>query len=135
MTLTDSLPTEAFWQEDSFSFIKPDEFKALGIDEADLPPGTFAARKHPSQLPSRFGGNAYGFGFFEAQDRLKPEETLLLQSIAHETPEYIKKYYKEINRVYKQIGLLIRFSSLGKPYYLIPINLVSTSLSLSLIHI
>ena len=129
MTLTDSLPTEAFWQEDSFSFIKPDEFQALGIDETDIPPGTFAAHKHPSQLPSRFGGNAYGFGFFEAQDRLKPEETMLLQSIAHETPEYIKNYYKEINRVYKQIGLLIRFSSLGKPYYLIPINLVSTSLS------
>ncbi|MFH1488459.1 MAG: hypothetical protein ABII06_06110 [Pseudomonadota bacterium] len=129
MTPTDTLPTEAFWQEDSFRFIKPEEFEALGIDEADIPPGTFAAYKHPSQLPSRFGGNAYGFGFFEAQDRLKPKEVKLLQSLLNERPDYIGKYYKEINKVYKQIGLLIRFSKLGKPYYLIPVNLVSTSLS------
>ena len=126
---TDPLPTEPFWQEDSFSFIKPEDFEASGIDPADIPPGTFAARKHPSQLPSRFGGNAYGFGFFEILDRLDPKEIELLQSITPEDPDHTRKYYREINRIYKSIGLLIRFSRLGKPYYLIPAHLVSSSLS------
>ena len=129
MNPTDSPPTEAFWREDSFSFIKPEEFEALGISPADIPPGTFAAHKHPSILPSRFGGNAYGFGFFEIYGRLDPKDIKLLQSISSENPDHIKEYYREINRIYKKIGLLIRFSSLGKPYYLIPDHLVSSSLS------
>ena len=126
---SDSPPTEAFWQEDPFSFIKPEEFEALGIDVADIPPGTFAAHRHPSQLPSRFGGNAYGFGFFEVYSRLAPKEIKLLQSISFENPDEIKRQYREINEVYKNIGLLIRFSSHGRPYYLIPAHLVSNSLT------
>ncbi|MBW1766701.1 MAG: hypothetical protein JRJ65_06570 [Deltaproteobacteria bacterium] len=129
MSPTDSPPTESFWREDSFSFIKPEEFEALGINPADIPPGTFAAHKHPSKLPSRFGGNAYGFGFFEVYDRLDPEDIKLLQSISSENPDHIKQYYREINRIYKKIGLLIRFSSIGKSYYLIPVHLISSSLS------
>jgi hypothetical protein len=129
METTESLPQEVFWEEDSFGFIKPEEFKSLGIDAADIPPGTFAARKHPSQIPSRFGGNAYGVGFFEVYDRLNPKDIQLLQSITSEDPDYIRKYSREINRIYKNIGLLKRVSSRGRPYYLIPVHLVLSSLS------
>ncbi|NIR15288.1 MAG: hypothetical protein GWN86_15685, partial [Desulfobacterales bacterium] len=129
MALPDSLPTEAFWREDPFSFIKPEEFEALGIDPADIPPGTFPARKHPPHLPSRFGGNAYGFGFFEVYDRMSRQEMDLIHSITFEKPEEIRENSKKINRIYKNIGLLIRFSSQGMPYYLIPTHLVSSSLT------
>ncbi|MGD9041151.1 MAG: hypothetical protein PVH82_16020, partial [Desulfobacteraceae bacterium] len=129
MALPDSLPAEAFWREDPFSFIKPEEFEALGIDPADIPPGTFPARKHPPHLPSRFGGNAYGFGFFEVYDRISRQEMDLIHSIPFEKPEEIKENAKTINRIYKNIGLLIRFSSQGMPYYLIPTHLVSSSLT------
>jgi hypothetical protein len=129
MALPDPLPTEAFWREDPFSFIRPEEFEALGIDPSDIPPGTFPARKHPPHLPSRFGGNAYGFGFFEVYDRMSRQEMDLIHSIPFEKPEEIRENAKTINRIYKNIGLLIRFSSQGMPYYLIPTQLVSSSLT------
>ena len=129
MVATDSIPQESFLKEDSFGFIKAEDFESLGIDASDIPSGTFPARKHPSRLLSRFGGNAYGFGFFEAYDRLGPRDQRLLQSITPDKPEYLRGSYKEINRVYENMGLLIRFSSLGKPYYLIPVHYVSRSLS------
>lgn len=128
--MMDFLPQDVLWLADSFDFIKSEDFESLGIEESEIPAGTFAARKHPSQLPSRFGGNAYGFGFYEVYDRLSPRDIALFQSItASEDPEKIKDYYREINRIYKRIGLLKRFSRLGKPYYLIPVHLVSNSLS------
>ena len=129
MVSVDSPPTDPFWKKDPFNFIKPEELETLGIDTADIPAGTFAAHKHPSQLPSRFGGNAYGFGFFEIYDRLKPKEIQLLQSISFENQDDIKKHYKTINQIYKKIGLLIRFSRLGEPYYFIPVHLVSNTLT------
>jgi len=129
MDPTDFYSTEISWQKDSFRPIKPEEFKALGIDPADIPLGTFAARKHPSQLQSRFGGNAYGFGFFEIYDRLKPKDLKLFQSIALDNPEDISLHYKVLNEIYRNIGLLIRFSKLGKPYYLIPVYLLSNTLT------
>ncbi len=129
MSAIDTLPPETSWQEDSFRFIKPDEFKTLGIDPGEIPQGTFAALRHPSQLPSRFGGNAYGFGLFEVYDRLSPEDVEFLQSIAFENPESVRKHCRNINAVYEKIGLLIRFSSLGKPYYLVPANLVSNTIT------
>ncbi len=129
MDPTESLPVETFWQGDSFRFIKPDEYKAFGIDPSDLPVGTFAALKHPSYLSSRFGGNAYGFGFFEVYERLRPKDIKLIQSIAMENPEDVRSHYKELNETYKEIGLLIRFSSLGRPYYLIPLHLISNTLT------
>ncbi len=127
MDLTNPFPSEISWQ-DSFRSIKPDEFIALGIDPADIPLGTFAALKHPSQLESRFGGNAYGFGLFEVYDRVKAKDIKLLQSIAFDDPESIRDHFKELNKIYKKISLLIRFSSLGKPYYLIPVHLASDTL-------
>ncbi|MBN1831797.1 MAG: hypothetical protein JW896_06765, partial [Deltaproteobacteria bacterium] len=122
-------PTETFWREDPFKRIKPQEFEALGISPSDIPPGTFAAQKHPSHFPSRFGGNAYGFGLFEAHNRLSSKEMDLIQSISFESPEEIKRNYKKINRIYKNIGLLIRFTGQGQPYYLIPHHLVISTLS------
>ncbi|MBW1915518.1 MAG: hypothetical protein JRI86_11380 [Deltaproteobacteria bacterium] len=120
---------EDFWLEDPFLLIKQEEFNELGINPADIPPGTLAARKHPPQLTTRFGGNAYGFGFFEIYDRLGEDDIKLLQSISLDDPDQIKKHYIPINLIYKRIGLLIRFSSLGTPYFLIPVHLVSTTLT------
>lgn len=129
MAPNDILTADALFGEDSFRFIKPEEFRATGIDPADIPPGTFPALKHPSHLPSRFGGNAYGLGLFELQARLKPKDVKFLQTISFKSQGDLKRWHKEINRIYKQIGLLIRYSSHGKPYYLIPTHLVSNTLS------
>ena len=122
--------TETFpLQEDGFDFIQPEEYPSLGIDPSDIPLGTVPARKHPSNLMSRFGGNAYGFGFFEIYDRLTPRDSKLLHSIAPDDPEHAGKFCREINRIYKSIGLLIRYSRAGLPYYLIPLSLKAASLS------
>jgi hypothetical protein len=129
MNPTDVFPTEISWQEDSFRFIKPDEFETLGIDPADIPLGTFPALKHPTHIQSRFGGNAYGFGLFEAYERLEPNNVKLLQSITLDNPDDIRHHYRKLNEIYKRIGLLIKFSSLGKPYYMIPSHLVSSTLT------
>jgi hypothetical protein len=129
MGLTEPPLIETIWQEDPFSFISPSEFETLGINPEDIPTGTFASFKHPSYLPSRFGGNAYGFGFFEVYDRLDTQDVKSLQRISLDDPEQVKDHFEAINRIYKRIGLLIRFSGHGKPYYLIPDQLVSDSLT------
>ena len=129
MANPESFTQESFLKEDPFGFIPPEDYESLGIAPSDIPPGTFLARKHPSKLMSRFGGNAYGFGFFEIYDRLSPRDLRLLQSISPENPDHAGKLYQEINRIYRDIGLLIRFSRFGRPYYLIPFSLVLTSLS------
>lgn len=120
---------KTWWREDPFGFIRPESFAAFGIDPADVPPGTFAAHRHPSQIESRFGGNAYGFGLFELGDRLSPEDIELLHSFSEDDPETIRRHYRELNRIYKSLGLLIRFTSQGKPFYLVPANLVSSTIS------
>ncbi|MEW6669750.1 MAG: hypothetical protein AB1512_31460 [Thermodesulfobacteriota bacterium] len=130
MERIETLPTDTFLQEDPFGMIRPQDFESLGIDPEDVPAGTFAARKHPPKLLSRFGGNAYGFGFFEVYDRLKPNDLKLLQSLSLRDPEKAGRDYREINRIYKNLGLLIRFSRHGKPFYLIPEHLASNSLSM-----
>ncbi|HOP46052.1 MAG TPA: hypothetical protein PK874_00190 [Desulfobacteraceae bacterium] len=121
------IPSENLSQQISFQFIRPDEFKSLGIDPRDIPLGTIAAHKHPCQLQSRFGGNAYGFGLFEVYDQLRQKDIRLLQTINFEKPKIIKNHYKELNDIYKRIGLLIRFSSFGRPYYLIPVHFLSNT--------
>lgn len=129
MANTEPFAQKGFLKEDPFGFIPPEEYEPLGIDPSDIPPGAFPARRHPSKLVSRFGGNAYGFGFFEVYDRLSPKDLRLLQSITPDNPDHAGKSYREINRVYGDIGLLIRFSKFGRPFYLIPFSLVLTSLS------
>ena len=120
---------DIFRHEDSFHFIKPDDFDSLGIDPADIPVGTFPSLKHPSMLPSRFGGNAYGLGMFELYDRLGPNDTSLLQSISFDNPDDLRKNQGTLNEIFKKMSLLIRVSTLGKPYYLIPAHLVSNSIT------
>ena len=124
-----TFPKKVFWQEGPFQFIKPEEFDVFGIHPLHVPVGTFVSLKHPSQLRSRFGGNAYGCGLFEDFDRLRPKEIRSLQSVSLEKPEEIKAHYKEINEIYRKMGLLIRFSRFGKPYYLIPVHLISNTLT------
>ena len=123
------LPKDVLWQKDAFQFIEPDQFETLGIDPDAVPLGTYISFRHPSQLRSRFGGNAYGTGFFEDYDRLSPDEIKKLNSIALDNPEDICAHYKDLNEIHRKLGLLIRFSSLGYPYYLIPVHLISVSLA------
>lgn len=118
-----------FMEKDPFGIIKPDNYKLLGIDPSDIPPGTVAAHRHPPLLSSRYGGNAYGFGFFEMYGRLSKADQNIINSIDYNHVDEIKTNYREINNIYKRIGLLIRFSSLGKPYYLIPSYMLATSLT------
>ncbi len=125
MDLSDSLPTDSFWLQESLRFVRPEEFEVLGIDPADVPMGTRVALNHPSQIPSRYGGNAYGFGLVEGYDRLPPKEARLLQGLTTEDPADLLKHHRQLNRVYRKLGLLVRISSLGKPYYLIPVYWVS----------
>lgn len=130
MPPSEPLPIDAYWQENSFNFIKPEEFEALGIDSKDIPPGTYPAHKHPDYLPSRLGGNAYGFGLFELYGRLSSEDIKILQSDIPEDPEKARRFFEAINRIHKKLGLLIRFSNQGHPYYLLPEHLVSSSLTI-----
>jgi len=129
MVSTDSSPTRSFLQEDPFDIIKPKDFEILGINPADIPPGAYAAHRHPTLLSSRFGGNAYGSGFFEIYSHLGKEDIALLQSITFDEPEQIQEHYETINRIYAKIGLLIRYSALGRPYYIIPRHLLSISIT------
>ena len=122
-------PSYLFLKEkDPFRFISPEEYEELGIDPEDIPFGTLPALRHPARIPSRFGGDAYGFGITEGYERLTKEELELLLSIDLRNENFIKKHYKKLNEIYKKLGLLIRFSKKGKPYYLIPLHFVSTSL-------
>ncbi|MBW1680808.1 MAG: hypothetical protein JRF59_03385 [Deltaproteobacteria bacterium] len=129
MEPTASPTPETAWIKSPFRLVKPDEFHFYGIDPQDVPLGTFPALRHPAQLISRFGGNAYGFGLFEVYDRLNKADMDFLQSVNLEDPDQVRLHYRDLNRIYKNLGLLIRFSSRGKPYYLIPAHLVSATLS------
>ena len=102
MDSADSFLKDAFWRNDSFRFLKLEEFESHGIVPSDIPQGTFPALKHPTHLQSRYGGNAYGFGLFEIYDRLKPKDIKLLHSISFDNQEAIKKHYGELNKIYKQ---------------------------------
>ena len=109
--------------------IRPEEYDELGIDPSDIPLGTFPALQHPSQLPSTYGGNAYGFGVFESHGRLNQSDIKFIQSISFDNPDEVREHHRDLNELYRKTGILIRISSRGRPYYLIPIHLVSSSLS------
>ncbi len=116
-------------REDPFGLISPEEFSELGIDPDDIPVGTVPALRHPAQIPSRFGGNAYGFGLTEGYSRLNSEELKFILSTNLEDEKSIKENYKKLNDIYKKLGLLIRFSKKGRSYYLIPLHFISSSLT------
>jgi hypothetical protein len=109
-----------------FRLINPDEYPRHGINPEDVPIGTFAAEDHPGYLPSRFGGNAYGLGLFE-QEVLNKADTDFLESIDFENLKDLQEHSRKLNAIYQKLGLLIRFSTSGKRYFLIPINLVAHS--------
>ncbi|MGA7876732.1 MAG: hypothetical protein WCA08_13810 [Desulfoferrobacter sp.] len=114
-------------QDTFFRLINPEEYARYGIDPQDVPIGTFAAEDHPSFLPSRLGGNAYGLGLIE-QTALSKADTDFLQSINYQDIVELGRHSKRFNAIYHKLGLLIRFSLTGKRYFLIPINLVAHSL-------
>lgn len=114
-------------QETFFRLIKPEDYAEAGIDPQDVPIGTFAAEDHPSFLPSRFGGNAYGLGLIE-QSILNRADTDFLESLDFQDKDMLRKNARRLNAIYQKLGLLIRFSRAGKRYFLIPINLVAHSL-------
>ncbi len=118
-----------YLKDDPFGFISPDQFDQLGIDPEDITVGTVPALRHPAKIPSRFGGNAYGLGITEGYERLNKDELKLLLSIDTENENFIKANYKKLNEIYKKLGLLIRFSKQGRPYYLIPLHFISSSLT------
>ncbi len=120
---------DALWQKDTFQFVHKNQFETFGIDPESVPLGTYVSFRHPSQLRSRFGGNAYGTGLFEDFERLTSDEIQKLNSIALDNPEDIRAHYKDLNEIHRKLGLLIRFSRLGQPYYLIPVHLISISLA------
>lgn len=118
----------SFLEEDPFLFIK--DYESFGIRPSDIPLGTMPALRHPSsQIPSRGGGSSYGCGLFEMCHLLSSDDLKFLQGISLESPEDLRNHYARINEIYARLGLLIRFSSLGKRYYLIPVHLVSNTLT------
>jgi hypothetical protein len=114
-------------QRKVFRLIDPDDYAQLGIDPEDVPMGTFAAEDHPTFLPSRFGGNAYGLGVAE-QGVLTSEDTDFLETLDFQDTDELGQHDKRVNTIFQKLGLLIRVSRTGKTYYLIPINLVAHSL-------
>lgn len=121
------LPKGFNHSETFFRLIDPEDYPQFGIDPQDVPMGTFASEDHPGFLPSRFGGNAYGLGLIE-QSVLTNADTEFLENIDFQDAYTLGLHAKQLNAIYQKLGLLIRFGSTGKPYFLVPINLVAHSL-------
>ena len=114
-----ALPPEARRLAGIYRIIDPERFAELGIDPEDVPLGTYPAEDHPPFLPDRLGGNAYGLGLFE-QATLPPEEARLVEGLDLEDGAAVAANYRALNDIFKRLGLLIRYSRLGAPFYLIP---------------
>ena len=119
-----ALPPEVARVSGLYRFIPQERFEELGIDPEDVPLGTFPAEDHPPFLPDRFGGNAYGLGLYE-QTALSPRQARLLESLDLDDPAQVAAQNRELNDVLKRLGLLIRYSSKGRPFYLIPAQYVA----------
>lgn len=107
-----------------FKCIPREEYPDYGIDEEEIPFGTFAALKHPTMFPTPLGGNAYGIGLIE-QKLLTESDLRFLESIDLSDPSVLKKHCATINEIYRKMGLLIRLSHKGIFYYLIPSTFLS----------
>ncbi len=114
-----ALPPEVRRFSGLYRFIDPERFTELGIDPDDVPLGTYPAEDHPPFLPDRLGGNAYGLGLFE-QATLPPEQTRLVESLDLGDAQVVAANYRELNDIFKRLGLLIRYSRQGRPFFLIP---------------
>ncbi len=121
------MPRELDNPEAFFRAIKPEDYTRLGIAPQDVPVGTFAAHDHPTFLPSRSGGNAYGLGLIE-QGALSRADLDFLESIDFQSMAELRRHARQLNTIYHKLGLLIRYTTTGVPYYLIPLNLVAHSI-------
>lgn len=119
-----TLPPEVRQLSSLYKIIPPDRFTELGIRDDDVPMGTFPAENHPPHLPDRFRGNAYGLGLYE-QSELSESEAALLEKVDLTDPAQAAANFSQVNAVFKRLGLLIRYSALGKPFYLIPRQFVA----------
>lgn len=119
-----SLPPEVRRISGLYKIIEPGRFTELGIEAEDVPMGTYPAEDHPPYLPDRYKGNAYGLGFFE-QNALSEADAAFLESMDLAEPEQVRRHSRRINTIFKRLGLLIRYSNLGRPYYLIPRRFVA----------
>ncbi len=122
-----ALPPEVTRFSGLYRFIGPERFAEMGIDPEDVPLGTFPAQDHPPFLPDRFGGNAYGLGLFE-QSVLPAGEAGVLDQVDLSNPEQVARHYRRLNDVMKRLGLLIRYSQKGLPFFLIPRQFVANFL-------
>ncbi len=125
-SMNDNRSSNAKNPPSTFQIIHPHEYASYGINPQDIPMGTFAAHDHPSFLMSRYGGNAYGFGLVE-QDKLSDDDYDFLERMDLNDRQNIIRHADRLNEIYKKLGLLMRFSTQGTRYYLIPINLVAQS--------
>ena len=114
-----ALPPEVRRFSGLYRFIDPERFAELGIDPEDVPLGTYPAEDHPSFLPDRLGGNAYGLGLFE-QATLPPEQARLVEGLDLADPGAVAANYRQLNDIFKRLGLLIRYTRQGRPFFLIP---------------
>lgn len=119
-----TLPPEVRRLSGLYKIIEPGRFAELGIEAEDVPMGTYPAEDHPPYLPDRCKGNAYGLGFFE-QNALSDADAGFLESIDLDDPEQVRANARRINAIFKRLGLLIRYSNQGRPYYLIPRRFVA----------
>lgn len=115
------------YRQDLFRIIDAAAYPRFGIDPQDVPIGTFAAEDHPNFLASRSGGNAYGLGLIE-QAKLTRADFDFIQELDFEDEAELAANHRRINQIYQQLGLLIRISTSGRRYFLIPINLLTHSL-------
>ncbi len=105
----------------AYKIIDRPKYAAYGIDPADVLFGTVAAENHPVFLLSRFGGNAFGLGLFEQAGRLGEEEACILSEIELSDAQIAVSEAPRLNALYKRLGLCVRYSKKGRPYYLIPL--------------
>ena len=103
-----------------YRIIEPKRYSDLGIDPEDVELGTIPSEDSPGFLASRYGGNAFGLGLFEQQTRLDKGEAKLLDGLELDDPDVVAANYRRLNDLYRRLGLYIRYSRLGRPYYLIP---------------
>lgn len=104
-----------------YRIIDPEDYPRLGIDPADVLVGTVAAEDHPRYLLSRYGGNAFGLGLFEQLGRPGEDEADLLAGLDLDDPQVVRANIRRINEAYHRLGLFIRYTTQGRPFYLIPI--------------
>ncbi|BEQ13397.1 hypothetical protein [Desulfoferula mesophila] len=119
-----ALPPEVRRFSGLYRFIDPERFAELGIDPEDVPLGTYPAEDHPPFLPDRLGGNAYGLGLFE-QATLPPEQASLVEGLDLADSEAVAANHRQLNDIFKRLGLLIRYTSQGAPFFLIPRQFVA----------